>query len=231
LIAALARPSLARLLRTPRPLLALGAWSVLALGFALAARARGAAHGADHVLVEAFGALVLPLLAYTLVGAVLGARSLSAATAPLVLFGAPATRAAATTAGVGVIACVTVGATMAAVVALVAHGLSDPPAVGDAAASAFAGAMGGGGYAAWFLVGASFGRRGGGRTALLVADWVLGLGRGRVALFTPRAHLRNLLGGTPPMDWSGRASAAALLVMIALCLFVAIRRTATASRR
>ena len=74
MIAALARPSLARLLRTPRPLLAVGAWSVLALGFALAERARGTAHGADHVLVEAYGALVLPLLAYTLVGAILGAR-------------------------------------------------------------------------------------------------------------------------------------------------------------
>jgi len=87
-IAALARPSLARVFRTPRALLALGAWGVLALGFALAARSRGSANGADHVLVGAYGALILPLLAYTLVGAVLGARSLAASTAPLVGFGA-----------------------------------------------------------------------------------------------------------------------------------------------
>jgi hypothetical protein len=227
-IAALARPSLARVFRTPRALLALGAWCVLALGFALAARSRGSANGADHVLVGAYGALIQPLLAYTLVGAVLGARSLAASTAPLIRFGAGPTRAAAVTVGVVVAGGVVVGAVLAAVVALVAHGTSDPPIAGDALASAYAGALGGAAYAAWFTLGASFGKRGGGRTALLVVDWVLGLGHGVMAVVTPRAHLRNLLGGAAPMEWSGRASAAALVVIVVACVAVAVRRAGRA---
>jgi len=227
-IAALARPSLARVFRTPRALLALGAWSVLALGFALAARSRGSANGADHVLVNAYGALILPLLAYTLVGAVLGARSLAASIAPVVRLGAAPTRAAVVTVGVAVGAGAAVGAVLASVVALLAHGSGDPPAASDALASAYAGALGGAAYTAWFVVGASFGKRGGGRAVLLVADWVLGLGRGAVALATPRAHLRNLLGGTAPMEWSGRASAAALVMIAVVCAVVAVRRAARA---
>ena len=224
-IAALARPSMARVLRTPRPLLALGGWCVLALGFALAARARGAAHGADHVLVDAYGALVLPLLAYTLVGAVVGARgALGAATAQLVMFGASPARAAGVTAGIAVAGCAGMGAVLAAVVAVVAHGASDPPVAGDALASAYAGGLGGAAYAAWFLVGATLGKRGGGRTVLLVADWVLGVGHGALAVVAPRAHVRGLLGGLGPMEWSGRASAAALVVIAVGCLAFAVRR-------
>lgn len=231
MIAALARPPLARLLRTPRALLTLGAWCLLAVGFALAARARGSSHGADHALVGAYGALVLPLLAYALVGAVVGsARSLAASTAPLVSFGASPTRAAAVAVGVAVLACAAVGAVLAAVVALVAHGADDPPAAADALASAYAGLLGGAAYAAWFAAGASFGRRGGGRTVLLVADYVLGAGRGAIALVTPRAHLRNLLGGEPPMAWSGRASTALLVVLAVVCALVAVRRARSAWR-
>ena len=74
-------------------------------------------------------------------------------------------------------------------------------------------------------VGASFGKRGGGRTGLLVLDWVLGMGHGAVALVTPRAHLRNLLGGAGPMEWSGRASAAALVVLAVVCALLAVRRS------
>jgi hypothetical protein len=224
MIAAVARPSLARLFGTPRSLLAPGAWCVLALGFALAARTRGAVHGADHVLLDAYAALILPLLVYTLVGAVLGTRSLGTATAPLVLFGASPVRAALGTAGVAVAASLVAGGLLAALMAFVAHGGSDPPAAGDALASAYAGALGSAAYGAWFTLGATFGRRGGGRTLLLVADWALGLGRGLPAMVTPRAHLRNLLGGASPMDWSGRASAAALLVITAACVLLAVRR-------
>ena len=225
MIGALARPAVTRVLRTPRPLLAMAGWCVLAAGFAAAARARGVAHGADHVLVDAYGALVLPLFAYTLVGAVVGARgSMGAATAQLVAFGAAPARAAAVTAGVAVLGCAGAAAAMAAAVAVVAHGASDPPLAGDALASAYAGALGGAAYAAWFAMGATLGRRGGGRTVLLVLDWVLGVGHGAVAVVAPRAHVRSLLGGSGPMDWSGRASAVALVVIAAVALAIAVRR-------
>jgi hypothetical protein len=223
-IAVLARPSLARLFGTPRSLLAPGAWCVLALGFALAARWRGAIHGADHVLVDAYAALILPLLVYALVGAVLGGRSLAAATSPLVVFGASRAQAALATVGVAVAASVVAGALLACIVAIVAHGAGDPPLARDALASAYAGSLGSAAYAGWFALGSTLGRRGGGRTLLLVVDGVLGLGRGPVAIVTPRAHLRNLLGGASPIDWSGRRSAVALGVIAAACVLLALRR-------
>jgi hypothetical protein len=225
MIATLARPAVSRLLGSARTWAQLGGWGALAVAFALAARARGAAHGADRVLVDAYGALVLPLLAYAIVGAVLGARSLSAAIASLVAFGAAPRRAAAATLLVALGASAAVGAVLAAVVALVAHGAADPPLARDALASAYAGALGGAAYAGWFALGASFGKRGGGRTAFLVVDWLLDGTGGVFALVTPRAHLRNLLGGAPPLELAERASAVALVVLALAGAAVAIART------
>lgn len=224
MIAALARPTLARVTRRPRTLLTVGAWCLLALGMAVASRVRGVPHGADHVLVGAFGGLALPLLAYTLVGAVVGARSLSASTAPVVAFGAPPVRAAAVTVGIGVVGCGLCGAVLAAVVALAAHGAGDPPPAGDALASAYAGALGGAAYGAWFLLGSSFGRRGGGRTVLLVADWLLGVGTSPAALVVPRAYLRCLLGGSGPMELSGPVCSAAIAALCLACVLGALLR-------
>jgi hypothetical protein len=227
MIAALARPPIARLLRAPRALAGIGGWSVLAVAFALAARSRGSAHGADHALVGAYGALVLPLLVYAVVGAVLGgaARSLATSTAPVVAFGASPARAAAVTIGVAAAVSTLAGAALAALVSAIAHGEGDPPVVLDALASAYAGALGGGAYAAWFALGSAVGARGTGRTAMLVADWLLGAGSGVASLATPRGHTRNLLGGVPPMGWSGRASTIALVAIALGCAALAVWRS------
>jgi hypothetical protein len=223
LIAALARPPLARIVRGPRVWIAMTAWCALALVFAEVARRRGAAHGADHVLVDTYGALVVPLLAYVLVGAAVASRSLRASTAPLVAFGAAPFRAAMATLAVVIVIGAASSAAIGAAVAFVAHGVSDPPRVRDALTSAYAGALGGSAYAAWFSLGASFGRRGGGRSLFLIGDWILGATTGAGALATPRAHLRNLLGGAPPMDLSERASAAALVGLTLACALLATR--------
>lgn len=224
MIAPLARLPIARLVRTPRAWIVAGAWCALAVGMAVVMRSRGASHGADDVLIEAFGALVLPLLAYTLVGAALGARSMAGSTAAVAAFGASRARAAAATVGIAVAAPALGGALVAAAVALVAHGASDPPRTHDALVSAYAGALGGAAYGAWFSLGAGFGRRGGGRLLALLVDWVLGAGGGVMALLAPRAHVRNLLGGAPPMDLSERASAVALVVLAVVCALGAVAR-------
>jgi hypothetical protein len=224
MMAALARPSIARLARRPGSWIAIGAWGTLACGVGWVARVRGLAHGADHVLIEPYGALALPLLAYAMVRAALGPASLGASTAPVVAFGAHPARAAAATIAVAAASCAAAGAVVAAAVALLAHGVSDPPPLQDAVASAYAAALGGLAYAAWFSLGATFGRRGGGRAAMLVADWVLGATGGAGALVTPRGHLRNLLGGAPPMDLPQRASAAALVAITLMCGLLAVRR-------
>ena len=224
MIAALARVPVTRLARTPRSWVPIAAWLALGLVLAALARSEGAPNGADHVLVGAFGALVVPLLAYTLVGGALGGGSLRVSIAPTVAFGAPPARSAAVTVGLAMVIAAVVCAALGAVVAVVAHGVDDPPASRDALVSAYAGALGGAAYAALFAAGASLGRRGGGRAVLLVLDWILGSNDSAVALLAPRAHLRNLLGGSPPWGMGERGSAVALLVFAMVLAAVAVRR-------
>jgi hypothetical protein len=191
---------------------------------AMLARSEGAPNGADHVLVGAFGALVVPLLAYALVGGAIGGGSLRASIAPAVAFGAPPTRSAAVTVGLAALLAAVVCAGLGAVLAVVAHGVDDPPLGHDVLVTAYAGALGGAAYATFFAAGASFGRRGGGRAALLVLDWILGSNDSAIALLVPRAHLRSLLGGAPPWGLSERGSATALLVLAIVLAAVAVRR-------
>jgi hypothetical protein len=222
-IGVLARLPLARIARSPRQWLTTGAWSALAVGFAIAARADSWAHGADHVLVSVYGSLSLPFMAYALAREALGARSMVAATSPLVAFGATPWRAALACSCVAAAAAALSGACIAAVVALVAHGSADPPQARDALLSAYVGGLGGAAYAAWFTVGSAIGRRGGGRLLLLAVDWLLGEAGGPLALATPRAHLRNLLGGVPPSSVSERTSALALVALAVLYALIAAR--------
>jgi hypothetical protein len=63
-----------------------------------------------------------------------------------------------------------------------------------------------------------------GRALFLIADWLLGSGVGVVAAPWPRAHLRALLGGHGVLGLSQAGSAAALLSIGALCLFLYLRR-------
>jgi hypothetical protein len=224
MIAVLARPPIARLLRSGRGRTVVLAWSALAVAFAVTARSSGSLHAADHALLGAFAPLVLPLLTYVLAGAVIGARSLSLSAAPMVALGARPTQATAATMSVAIAACALSSGLLAIVVDVVAHASADPPLGRDAVACAYAGGLGGGVYASWFALGASFGKRGVGRPVLLVLDWVLGAGDGPTALVTPRAHIRNLLGGSAPLQLSERTSALALVVLALACVTLAIRR-------
>jgi hypothetical protein len=223
-ITALARPPLVRALRSRRGRIAVVAWCALALAFALNARSGGSPHAADHVLIGAYAPLVLPFLTYALTGAVMGPGSLSLSAAPLVAFGARPAHVAAVAVAVAIAACALSGGLVATVVDLVAHASADPPLGRDALACAYAGGLGGAVYASWFALSASFGRRGGGRPVFLVLDWVLGAGDGPTALVTPRAHVRNLFGGTAPLELSERTSALLLALIGLACAAVAIRR-------
>jgi hypothetical protein len=224
-IGTLARPPLARALRAPRVWLAVAAWCALAVGVALATRLGHSTQGASHVLVGIYAGVALPLMTYAVAGTVVGPRSIAVCIDQLAAFGAPRARAAAVAIVVAMATCALAGAIVAAAVAVIAHGPDDPPAARDAFTSAYAGALGGAAYAAWFALGSAFGRRGGGRTLLLVVDWILGASHGAGALITPRAHLRNLLGGAPPMALSERASASALVILAIVCTLIAARRT------
>ncbi|HEY4013086.1 MAG TPA: hypothetical protein VGM06_07095 [Polyangiaceae bacterium] len=223
--AALARAPWARVSRGTRSRIAVIAWCLAALAFAAAARARHFPHAADRVLLDACGPLVLPLLSYALAGAVVGGRSFSSAVAPLKAFGASPARAAVAALAVAIACCASLGALLGAAADVISQGTAvHSLALRDGAASAYACALGGAAYAAWFVLGATFGRRGGGRLAFLLADWVLGANVTAAALVTPRGHLRNILGGAPPMELSERGSAIALVAIALLCSAIATWR-------
>jgi hypothetical protein len=214
-----------RLVRSPRALVAAVGWTLLALVAAAVEHAR-AAPAAGHVLLGAFGAIALPLLVFAIAGAALGGQGLARASQPLVFFGANPLAVAAETllvvVGVSLVAC----GLLSAIVAVVAHGPSDPPSLRDAFTSAWVGALAGAAYAAYFGFGAALFKNGAGRAMLLAIDWLIG-GSGASALLTPRAHLRSLFGGTAPLALSQRASAAvlvALLVVYALLAVLLARR-------
>jgi hypothetical protein len=224
-IAALAFPVVMRLVRSPRAPLAFGACAVVCAALAVAARAHGSADAADHLLIGVFGGYALPLLAYALVGTAIGSRSLAASGAPLTAFGASPVRVAVVTVLVAIAATAVASAIVAASVALLAHGPGDPPLARDALASAYAGCLGGVAYASLFSLGATFGKRGGGRATLLVIDWFLG-GTDGLSLPLPRGHVRNVLGGAAPLEWSQRASASALAVLAVAYAVAAVIRAA-----
>ncbi|MGA2448412.1 MAG: hypothetical protein ABTD50_07050 [Polyangiaceae bacterium] len=219
---AAAYPSVARLLRSPRTWTWSVAWASVALFGAGHARLRGWPHGATEALLGAYAMLALPLLAYVLVRGSVGPGSFARSIRPLVRLGAAPWKAAAATACVAILACTLSGAALASAIAVVAHGASDPPVLRDALTSAFAGGVGAMAYGAMFVASTRLG--GLGPAAYLVLDWVLGAGSGGASMGTPRAHLRNLLGGLAPMGIAGRTSAVALGVIAAIGLGLAVIR-------
>jgi hypothetical protein len=216
------RLPLARLARTPRAWFPIGIWVAVAWASALAAREEGTS--ASSVLQTVFGALSLPLLCFAVAGAVLEGGALQRATRALTSFGALPARVALATIAVAVVACALLSAVAGAGVAIVAHGPGDPPLAHDAAATAWVATLGGAAYGALFCFGSSYGKRGGGRVAALVLDWMLGAGTGTLASFTPRAHVRSLLGGESVLLLPGRASERTLVLLAVVFTLLAARR-------
>lgn len=183
------------------------------LGVALLERAQGRVGAADRALAGGAFGIALPLLAYFLVARACGAQSLREAVAPLARHGLdrrllvlglalpPAIVAAAFAALGGVL------------VVLVTRGPSDPALARDALTSLWIGLVSGPAYVAAFIGASALGRAGRGRSWLLLADFVLGAGDSFVAFPWPKAHVRNLLGGSAALELSQLAALVALLGM------------------
>lgn len=218
---ALAGLPFARIVRVPRVVVTILAWAAFAILVAVVERKYAGSHGADLVLPEIFGSVVIPFLVFALVGAAVSSTSLRVALRPLTALGANGSRAAIMTilvvAIVSAVICAGLGA------GLVPLSGSPIPIRGDVIASAWVSGLGAASYACFFSLGATFGRKGAGRIAFLIADWLLGSTDG-VELVTPHAHLRNLLGGAPIAHVSQTASAIVLGVIALLCAAIAARR-------
>jgi hypothetical protein len=194
-------------------------WALFAMVSALGSRVIGAASGADHVLRGAFGAIALPLLAFSVVSAFVHGGSLTESTRGLLALGASRRHVAMATTLVSVGLAASASATLAALVCVLAHGPADAPLARDALSSFGVALLGGGAYAAWFLLG-SLTRRGALRSVLLVLDWGLGMSQGPGAWLTPRAHIASLLGGPSCFELSRRGSSLALVGLTVLYLLL-----------
>jgi hypothetical protein len=120
--------------------------------------------------------------------------------------------------------CSLLGVCLGALGVLAARGVEDPATLNDVWASISVGAAAGAAYACWFMLGSTFGKRSGGRTAFLAFDWLLGSTASVLSLPFPRAHVQNLLGATAPVDLGQGSSAALLTGLSFLYLALAIYR-------
>lgn len=209
----LARIPVLRLVRSPRAWLPIVAWSLLAVVFAVAARARGSTTGADHLMRGAFSFLVLPLIAYGVVGATLGTTGLRRGIRGVVALGAAPRSAALASVLVAIATSALASGVLGALVCALAHGTGDPPLASDVAASLWISALGGGTYGAYFSAGSAIGK-GTMRGVFLALDWIIGGGAGVGALITPRGHVTSLLGGPLCADLSQRTSSVLLVVLL-----------------
>jgi hypothetical protein len=80
-------------------------------------------------------------------------------------------------------------------------------------------------YALWFGAASLLGKRGGGRKWALIADFILGAGNTALAAPCPRAHVRNLLGGSAVLDISQAHAWLALIAIGVLCAALSVTRT------
>jgi hypothetical protein len=217
----LARIPALRLLRTPRAWAPIVAWSLLAVVFAVSARARGSTTGADHVMRGAFSFLVLPLIAFGVVGATLGATGLRRGIRGVVALGAAPRSAALASVLVAIATSALLSGVLGAVVCGLAHGTGDPPLASDVAASLWISALAGGTYGAYFSAGSAIGK-GTMRGVFLALDWIIGGGAGVGALITPRGHVTSLLGGPLCAELSQRTSSVLLVVLLVAYAGVAV---------
>ena len=200
-------------MRTPRGWLPIVAWTLLAIVIALSSRARGATTGADHVMRGAFAFLVLPLVAYGVVGATLGASGLRGGIRGVVALGAAPRSAALASVLVAITTSAALCGVLGALVCALAHGSQDPPLSrrhGGLARHRRARRRHVRGV---FLPGAAIGK-GTMRGVFLAFDWIVGGGAGAGALIMPRGHVTSLLGGPLCADLSQRASSVMLVVLL-----------------
>jgi hypothetical protein len=192
------------------------------VGLLLEHRAAPSASRDNVLLTHSFG-LVLPLLAWA-ASAKAFPRGLTQAVTPMAQHGANRRRVALGSAlylAVG-----TAVVTIASALLGVALGASAQASiVQDVFACLWIGALAAAGYTAWFLLASTFGQRGQGRWAFLLADWLLGSGISGLAAAWPRGHVRNLLGGQAVANLEQPHAAAVLGLLVMVYLTLALLRT------
>lgn len=196
---------------------ALAVWVLTALVLASVSRASVGAQG-----VLSFGALMLPMLTFTIVGRVVGTRGLVVRATEFARMGASRSSTAAAHVAVAVGLSALFAAVLGVLFVIVAHREGDPALTHDLPATFAASFVCGATYAAYFAWGSTF-RDGMGRSLFLGLDFVLG-GASGLSLLLPRAHLRSLLGGENAGALRPGASMLAVVVLAVVFGSLAVLR-------
>lgn len=183
---------------------------IVTLVVALVERLIGHRGATDRTLDFGFS-FIIPLSAFGLVATFAAGGNLKAWSWPLARYGY--SRALVTLGGLGARALFTaaLGALVGMFGVLCSYGRSSPALGYDLLTSSWVGALVGFAYAAWFGLASTFGKRGGGRNAFLVLDFLFG--GTAVGIIVPRAHALLLLGLDRPIDVSQKVSSLLLLAM------------------
>lgn len=211
-----------RLLRRPAALAVLlgGALVVTA---AVIERRVAVVGAVDRTLAATFN-LVVPLLSLAVAVEGAGRDNLREAVWPAARYGLARRDVALGTVAATTLASAALAAPLAVLAVLASTGPGNPPPAADALTAAWIGALTAAAYAGWLSLSGTFGKRGGGRAALITADFVLGGGAGLFGALLPRANAASLLGGAAPLGMTQASSSVILAAAaVALSLLAAIR--------
>ena len=178
-----------------------------------------ASTASDDVLTGLVFGVVIPVLAYSISDRVCAGQRLDQSLDGIARHGA---NRRALQLGVLLFAALCSALASAALTCVALLGTHAPAA--DLRLSVVVAFAGGVSYSLWFGAASLLGKRGGGRKWALILDFVLGAGSSFVALWWPRAHLRNLLGGEPPLDlpqtsaWLALGAIAAISAIVSSAL-------------
>jgi hypothetical protein len=212
----------------PRSLVAVSGGTVL-FGLLIGLLEHHAARvgAADRALATSFRLLV-PLSALALSTLVIGSKNLRELAWPVARFGHSRHGVALGQLGLVTTLVATTTLLSVAVAVLTAHlgggaRAASAPLATDLFTSSWIALLVGAGYSAWFGLGATFGKNGGGRMAVLALDFVLGA-TGFFGAVMPRGIAYALIGHSASTDLGQRAtSAIGLLTVVILWGVSAVR--------
>ena len=200
---------------------------VAVLVIALIERRESVAGASDRALAAVFR-FVLPLAALSLSQIPIGAKNLKEAIWPAARFGLHRGWVAAGFVLAGAVVAAA-SAALLGVVAVAAARAGAPARAGEMSLAAdllttgWIAPLVAVAYAAWFGLGATFGRAGGGRGVVLLADFIVG-SVGFFGVLLPKGSAYNLIGLAAPMDVPQRAASAVLAGVTLACMGLLIAR-------
>jgi hypothetical protein len=212
-------------LRCPSSALVLLISALVVFAAAVLERRSNATTAPDDVLSGIAFGIALPVLAYLISERACDGQRLDRSVDSIARYGADRRRAVLGLLLVSASATALVGACLVLIAMLGAHTLSDASLAFDVRSGVGIALVSGFAYALYFSTASLLGKRGGGRTWALIADFAFGTGSSGFATLWPRSHVRNLLGGIPALELSQTSAWFALTAIGIACLGVSFLAT------